>query len=246
MALSAPTNFNIFFTYKCCQGHDDATAILLALYCTNIRLLGVSTVRCPHTSCAYYSLTHSQDAREHYHREYQDQRRAVLARVRSPRAHQSLWRRSRTAPPTSAIRCRDPRPRWARRRRRTPARRLGSCASARRLGLLGRQSSSHRGDRGRDRSDVERGRGLQGHRRGIWTSDEHRALRERLPAPLGRGRKDRVHGRWNRHRKSFRGSRCGSKFNIYTYNLRGSPGHGPAAFLQVFLFLPPQIIFVLT
>jgi hypothetical protein len=26
------------------QGHDDATAILLALHCPNIRLLGVSTV----------------------------------------------------------------------------------------------------------------------------------------------------------------------------------------------------------
>jgi hypothetical protein len=55
---------------------------------------------------------------------------------------------------------------------------------------------------------MERGRGRQGHHRGIWTSDEHRAFRERLPAPLGRDRTDRVHGRWNRHRKSFRGSRC--------------------------------------
>ena len=50
--------FFFFFTYEYCQGHDDATAILLALYCTNIRLLGVSTVRCQYTFRAYNSPTH--------------------------------------------------------------------------------------------------------------------------------------------------------------------------------------------
>ncbi len=128
----------------------------------------------------------------------------MLARVRSPRAHQSVRRRSCTTPPTSAPRCRDPRSLWARRCGRTPICRLGFSARAHRLG----SHSRRRGHRDCDQSDVERGRGLEGHRRGIWTSDEYRALRERLPAPLGRDRTDRVHGRWNRPRKSFRGSRC--------------------------------------
>jgi hypothetical protein len=129
----------------------------------------------------------------------------MLARVRSPRAHQSLPRCSCTAPPTRATRCRDPRSWWATRCGGTSTHRLGFAASSHRLGW----PSSHRGDRGRDQSDMGRGRGRQGHRRGNWASDEHRAFRERLPAPLGRDRTDRVHGRWNRPRKSFSGSRCG-------------------------------------
>ncbi len=82
---------------------------------------------------------------------------------------------------------------------------------------------------------MERGRGRQGHHRGIWTSDEHRSFRERLLAPLGCGRADRVHGRWNRQRKLFRGSRCGRIQNPILLEAQ--------LLLQ---FSPPQIRFVLS
>lgn len=56
MALASEISIYFFHTNECCQGHDDAIAILLALYCPNIHLLGVSAVRCPvHILCILFT-----------------------------------------------------------------------------------------------------------------------------------------------------------------------------------------------